>query len=250
MLLLDLGYAPPSEVLAFNELAAAVDAVTDLLAALRSANATDDNVQTIQHLATFVIESGRAIKTLNDFSANIQANFAGSQLLTETDIVAELPGKLVDYLIVKFLEDYHPTVFGVLLVAGVVDLDDIEDAPSPFHVPYRKRWINWDQLPNLLADPVGTIKANFDGGDELLYERFLYLLREFGPGPWHAAELQLAETEHAARDESRHGPLCHRCDGGTADAVLPDHCRPHARSRLRRVPDGESGGWHVHRPRA
>ncbi len=181
-LLRDLGYAPPSEVLAFNELMAAVDAVTDLVAALRSAIATDDKEETIKQLLKFVVEAGRAVKDLNDFSAKIQANFAGSPLLTLTDIVAELPAKLVDYLIVKFLEDYHPTVFGGLLVAGVVDLEDIDDAPTPFHVAYRKRSVNWNQIPDLFTDPLGTIKANFDGGDELLYERFLWLLRELGLG--------------------------------------------------------------------
>ena len=182
ILLRDLGYAPPSEVLAFSELTAALDAVTGLVAALRTAIATEDDEETLKHLLTFVVETGRAVTSLNDFSGKIEANFAGSPLLTETDIVSALPGKLVDYLIVKFLEDYHPAVFGALLVTGVVDLDDIDDAPSPFHVPYRKRWINWDKIPDLLTDPLGTIKSNFDGGDELVYERFLYLLRELGLG--------------------------------------------------------------------
>jgi hypothetical protein len=182
LLLRDLGYAPPSEVLAFNELMAAINAVNDLIRALKTLIAADDREEMFKQLAKFVVEAGRAIKDLNDFSAKIQANFAGSPLLTLTDIVAALPRKLVDYLIVKFLEDYHPTLFGGLLVAGVVDLEDIDDEPTPFHVAYRKRSVIWDQIPKLLSDPLGTIKANFDGGDELLYERFLYLLRELGLG--------------------------------------------------------------------
>lgn len=118
-LLLELGYAPPSEVLAFRELGAMAEAVAELVDALRAAIATDDREETLKQLLQFAVKAGAAIKALNDFHTKIQNNFAGSPLLVVTDIVAAIPGKLVDYLVVEFLEDYHPTVlwfFGVLAV--------------------------------------------------------------------------------------------------------------------------------------
>jgi hypothetical protein len=181
-LLRELGYAPPSEVLAFGELAAAVNAVSELIDAIRAAVASDDRDALFKHLLEFVVEAGRAVKGLNSFQAKIQTNFAGSPFLAVTDILATIPTRLIDYLLVKYLEDYRPTVFAALLLVGVVDLEDIDDAPTPFVVPYRKRTVNWNQLGDLFTDPLKALKDNFDGGDELLYERVLYLMRELGLG--------------------------------------------------------------------
>jgi hypothetical protein len=179
-LLRELGYAPPSQVLAFRELSATIDAVTDLTAAVRDAVAADDTEETVKQILLFVVKAGAALKGLNDFANKIQANFAGTQFLAVTDILATIPGKLVDYLVVKFLEDYHPVVFASLLVAGVVDLEDVDDAPTPFNVPYRKRTISWDGIGALFTDPIKAAKDNVEGGDELLYDRLLYLIQQLG----------------------------------------------------------------------
>ena len=181
-LLRDLGYAPPSQVLAFKELSGVVSAVTGLLETVRDAIDEDDNDKLLQQLAQLIPETGRAIQAINTFNEKIQSNFAGSPFLTETDILTAIPGKLTEYLIVRYLEDYHPTLFAALLVGGVVELEDIEETPTPFHVEYRKRSVNWSGLANLLSDPVGSLKANLEGGDELLYDRLLYLLYQLGLG--------------------------------------------------------------------
>lgn len=179
-LLRELGYAPPSQVLAFQELSSIVNAVSSVIESVRAAIDANDQDEIIKHLISMLPEVGRAVQAINDFQAKIQSNFAGSPFLTLTDILTAIPGKLTEYLIVRYLEDYHPTVFAALLIGGAIDIEDIEDAPTPFHVPYRKRTINWNGLPSLLSDPIGSIKANLDGGDELLYDRLLYLLKQLG----------------------------------------------------------------------
>jgi hypothetical protein len=179
-LLRDLGYAPPSQVLAFGELSGVANAVAGAIGGLRAAIDADDQDELIKQLAGLVPEVGRAVQALNGFQANIQRNFAGSPLLVQTDILAAIPGKLTEYLIVRFLEDYHPTLFAALLVGGVIDLEDVEETPTLFHLPYRRRSVNWSQLPTLVSDPGGSLKANLDGGDELLYDRLLYLLKQLG----------------------------------------------------------------------
>jgi len=179
-LLRELGYAPPSQVLAFQELGGVVSAMAGLIEGVRGAIDDEDEDQLLVQLARLIPEVGRTVQAINGFQARIQSNFAGSPFLTQTDILAEIPGRLTEYLIVRYLEDYRPTLFAALLVGGVVDLEDVEDAPTPFHVPYRKRTVNWNGLSALLSDPVASVKSNLDGGDELLYDRLLYLLHRVG----------------------------------------------------------------------
>ena len=181
-LLRELGYAPPSQVLAFGELSVVTSAVADLMGGLRDAIDADDEGKLLQLLARLLPEVGRVAQAINAFHTKIQENFSGSPFLTQTDILAAIPGKLTDYLIVKYLEDYLPTVFAALLLGGVVDLEDIEDAPAHFRATHRKRSVNWDQLLPLLSDPIDRLKANLEGGDELLYDRLLYLLNQLGLG--------------------------------------------------------------------
>ena len=179
-LLRELGYAPPSQVLAFGELSGVANAVADLIDGLRDAIDADDQDGLVQQLVRLLPEVGQVVQAINGFHSKIQQNFPDSPFLTQTDILAAIPRKLTDYLIVKYLEDYRPTVFAALLVGGVIDLEDIEDAPTPFHTPYLQRSVNWVHLPQLLSDPVGSLKGNLDGGDELLYDRLLFLLYRLG----------------------------------------------------------------------
>jgi hypothetical protein len=179
-LLRELGYAPPSQVLAFHELSGVAQAVSALIAGLRDAIDTEDQGELLNQLVRLIPEVGRAVQAINAFHNKIQGNFAGSPFLTQTDILAVIPEKLADYLIVKYLEDYRPTVFAALLVAGVIDLEDVEDTPTPFHVPYRRRSVDWDQIPAIFSDPLGSLKANLNDADEFLYDRLLYLLKQLG----------------------------------------------------------------------
>src|SRR6266536_3185931 len=114
-LLVELGYAPPSQVLAFSELGAVVNAVVILIDAVRTAADTDDTDELLKQLASLIPQVTQAIKAINTFQTKIQQNFAGSPFLTETDILTEIPRKLAEYLIVVYLENYHPTVFAILL---------------------------------------------------------------------------------------------------------------------------------------
>src|SRR5574339_714217 len=77
-LLRDLGYAPPSQVLAFQELNGAINAIIGLIESLRSTMEGDDNEQLLQQFAQLIPEVGRAIQAINSFHQKIQTNFAGS----------------------------------------------------------------------------------------------------------------------------------------------------------------------------
>lgn len=177
-LLRALGYAPPSEVLAFKEFDAVVGSTIGVIDSLDQAIDSENTAGVAPALLQLVVALGGLIKGVNVFQTKIQSNFAGSPLLTQTDILAAIPRKLADYLIVRWLEDTHPTLNSAFQLAGVVKIEDVSDTPTPFHVPYRKREIDWDKLPDLLTNPVASLKANVVSGDELLYGHLITLIDE------------------------------------------------------------------------
>jgi hypothetical protein len=179
-LIRELGYAPPSQLLAFNELNDITTAVSSLCESLRSALNSDNKSEFLIKLVEIMPEIGRAVRAINDFHNKIQQNFAGSDFLLQTDILTSIPAKLMEYLVVKYLEDYQPVLFATLLIVGVIEIEDVEDVATIYNIPYRKRAINWDGLSSFLSDPIGRVKANLDGGDEFLYDRLLYLLFQMG----------------------------------------------------------------------
>jgi hypothetical protein len=204
-LLRDLGYAPPSQVLAFDELGPVAQSLIDLINSIEDAVESEDADAIIGALIDLGRATGELLRALNSFHTKIQQNFSGSNFLTQTDILAALPRKLGDYLIARFLANHHSTLYAGMAMAGIVDVEKIEDAPTSFNVPYLKRVVNWDKVPALLTDPVGTLKANIAGADELLFNRFIFLLGELGvalglPAGYASPEEGLLETFNQGAD--------------------------------------------------
>jgi hypothetical protein len=176
-LLVELGYIAPADVTALEELGGGVGMVTGAIDTLLEALDAEDEEGALVALAELVVGLGRVFAGLDGVLTRLQADFAGSGLLTDTDILTELPRKLADHLVVRLLEDHYPTLFAALLLIGVVDVEDIDDLPTEFHAEYRRRRVDWEGIPDLLSDPIGSLKANLRDGDEFLYERLLFFLR-------------------------------------------------------------------------
>jgi Family of unknown function (DUF6603) len=181
-ILVELGYLPPADVTAFNKLSPAVDKIGDLVDTLEEAVESQDNDALLEALLGLVAVAGELFVGINDFSNAIQANFAGTALLTDTDILATIVRKLADYLVVRFLEDNCKAVYAGLLLAGVIDIEEISTAPTASHTPYVKRTVNWEKLPDLLSDPLATVKSSLLDGNSIRYQRLIYFLYILGVG--------------------------------------------------------------------
>ena len=177
-LLAELGYLTPSDITALEELGGGIGMVAGGIEALMAAIDAEDEEAALAALAELLVGLGRVFAGANTVGTRLQAEFAGSGLLTDTDILTELPRRLTDHLIVRLLEDHHPTVFAALLLVGVVDIEDIDETPTAFHAPYRRRTVRWEEIPDLLSDPIGALKANLREQDEFLFERLAFFLYE------------------------------------------------------------------------
>src|SRR5436305_1996932 len=147
-LLEDLGYISDTQVTAFTELGGGVDMIVDAIGALVDAIEADDEDAALLALGELLLGVGRVFAVIKDFAAKIQANFAGSDILTQTDIIAEIPRKLADYLVVKLVEDHYPKTFASLMLLGAIEIEQVDDTPTSFHAQYLKRVVNWEEIPD------------------------------------------------------------------------------------------------------
>src|SRR5690349_6098741 len=135
-LLAELGYIAPSTVTAFEKLTPTLDALEQILQTIDnvSEDANDDDVSnavlsTLDSLNTI-------INGLNGIGAAIQTDFAGSPILTQTDIVADVSRKLFDYLIAQLIETYYTTLNAALNLFGIIETETIDEPQSDFDAVY------------------------------------------------------------------------------------------------------------------
>jgi hypothetical protein len=74
-------------------------------------------------------------------------------------------GELLAQLIARYVEATRPGILALLLLAGVVDEEDIPTGGVPGRVPYVRRTLNWDRLGTMLSDPGKLAKDLYGWGD-------------------------------------------------------------------------------------
>lgn len=95
------------------------------------------------------------------------------------DFWSEFPGELAEELLIDYLESYHPPIFGILTLLGIIE-ENLEDVSATTgRVNYIKKTVQWQRLPHLInpqklfEDVYGWNTSQFK------YDIFLERLRKF-----------------------------------------------------------------------
>lgn len=181
VLLNELGYAPPTEVTAFDGLANFLERLIDVIDSLDTeidASGEDADIDSL--LVQLFAEITAAIAAVSAFDDNIQSDFAGTNFLTDTNILDEIPLKLLDYLFVDFLEKNLATTHAFFLIFGVVEEEFVEETPNEFLIPYTQKTVHWDRITDLFTDPVGALESTFITDDEIQFQKFIHFFNQIG----------------------------------------------------------------------
>lgn len=179
-LLVQLGYKPPGPVTAFADLRGTIAAIDSLVAAIEELP-EDPDAEAISGVALRTLPAIAAIIVeVNRFSTSIQSNFAGSPILTQTDIASAISQKLLDYLVVRLLENYYRTAGTTLAMLGFIEAEQVDLSASPFEAAYLRRTVRWDRLTKLFSSPIELLRDNLTSGDEVLVFRILQFLGQLG----------------------------------------------------------------------
>lgn len=92
----------------------------------------------------------------NELNLNLGTEFTNS-------LENKLPGKILDYVVIQYLEDEHPKLFGLMVLLGIFEIEYVEPSDT-IEVGYIKREIHWNLLSTLFSDPKYLISSTYGWG--------------------------------------------------------------------------------------
>ena len=153
-----------------------IDGLDDLQTAIEA----EDDTEVAIAIAALLTNLGRFFAAIDTAADAMNAAYSGTTFATATNLAVDLPRRLVDYVIVRFLEDEHPTLHATLLLLGIVTSEDIVTASTPFSAPYRKRVVHWELFQTAFSDPRAALDSVIWTGNSLRYLPLLSALGHLG----------------------------------------------------------------------
>ena len=179
-LLKDMGYQAPSRIAFLNDFSPLLGALLEV------ANEADDLVRSradVDSLALFrsLIDAIQGvIKLIRDIGSTLQVSFP-ADFLAATDIAAQFPRQLADYLLVRMIERQFPVLHSSLVLTGIIDEREVTTVATPFNMPYKKRVIRWEKLGDYVDSPLPSIQEAYGWNtDSFEYDRLIGNIHRFG----------------------------------------------------------------------
>ncbi len=203
-LLADLGLQFPPELEAANgfvqslTVAASSAARLGPLSTQLSTAIENDDVPGLLSASTQFVDVIRALlPALDNIGTQLQSlsgSLPGLNAAEVNAFAADLPGRLFDYVIVTYLEGYHPTLLGFLALVGLLEVTTIPPDPvSPAKTGHTERKLRFDRLGDFLNSPETVFGEIYQWGDPAfdglaLLERLRLLLSSISlPAAFHVA---------------------------------------------------------------
>jgi Family of unknown function (DUF6603) len=113
-------------------------------------------------------------------------NLTGQVPFNIIEFWTEFPRELLDDLIIKYIQRYHPIISGVLLFLGIIDENLRVMTDVQGRINYTRRIVRWNLLKDIL-DPIALIRQTYGWGSDqlnynLLLNRLQYFLNSVGFG--------------------------------------------------------------------
>lgn len=172
----ELGLQLPPELDAQAELvdacagaAAGAARLAELVPELLAAIDAEDVAETVRLGAEILAVVGTLIPDLRAVATalgRLGGALPGVDPASLAAFAGELAGRLVEYLVVNYLDAYHPVLLRVLALVGVVELIREPGVPAdPTQPPHTVCRLRADRLGQLLSDPEGMLRDRYGWGD-------------------------------------------------------------------------------------
>jgi hypothetical protein len=153
---------------ALNAGAGAAGALPGTLTQLSTAIDTDDENGIITAGGLLVGEIGTLIAALEQIGTELH-NVSGSLGMNQAEVdtfARDLPGNLLSYLLISYLESIQRGVVGVGNLLGVIDyLPNPGVNGDPTHPPFVTRKLQFSKLGDLFTKPDQLLKSLYQWGD-------------------------------------------------------------------------------------
>jgi len=173
-LLTDLGLSLPPTLLndtgfsaAASTGAAAAGTLPDIISALATAIEADDGAAAVE-AAVKLIEAGvKLVQSFSTIADKLQAaNLPGVDPGVLAAFAAKLPERLLDYVVVSYLESFHPVIASSGEFLGIIDRAPQPGVPGdPTQPPHIARSLELSRFVDLVNSPADYAKTLYGWGD-------------------------------------------------------------------------------------
>ncbi len=156
----DLGFDVP-QGFALNEVGDAIGATLTLLEPYL--HATDREPLSLEELANIATAVGQIILAVSRVDQTVR-NDLPANYVTSSGIADRLPRRLLDWLVVKQLEERWPVLERGAVLLGVLERHQRDADPAVFQTAFTEVVVHWDRLLQLIIDPTVGIRQVYRWG--------------------------------------------------------------------------------------
>lgn len=179
-LLLELGYIPPQQLSFIEGFAGSVERLLDIIEDIKK---LPDN-PSVNEISAIVAEVAALLpdlfKQISELENNLKTLFSGQPFITDTDALTQLPLNLLNYLLVKFIEENAPILFSTLKLFKVIVVTHVEIPNHELKFPYQKYEIDWSKFVELFNNPKNLFLASLRSGTDYFFKEWIEALQELG----------------------------------------------------------------------
>lgn len=176
-LLSAVGVRLPTSVASHGQVVAAVTAAIARAAALAPKVAdlglaidADDEAQIIAAGLAVLDESAKVLSAVRDMgqalqTATVAAPLSAAERAALQGLIANVARRLVDFLVIEYLESKALQVVQSLTLLGIIDrVFEPGDPANPMAPPFERRELRIDRLGDLLSDPAKYVRDTYKFG--------------------------------------------------------------------------------------
>ena len=175
-LLSDLGYALPGDLQTMPHVAGVsslADHLDDLDELVRSNVIDEQHLDTISAaIATDILD---VVFGLGAVETSIRNHFSNVPNFSSASRLNELPRRLIDHLVIKYLEEQYPTVHAILETLGFLESFPVEEDATTFQSAHMANVVYWERLKDIITNPSHAFSSAYSTGvnfrTSLLLER-------------------------------------------------------------------------------
>jgi len=212
-LLTELGLTLPPQLLADQGFltaiqggAASASTLPGIIADLAAAIEADDAAAAVTAAGKLIDTGTSIVSSFGKIADGLQAAAAGLPGIDQalvTAFAAELPARLLGYMVISFLESFHPIVASTAALAGIIERTPMPGVSGdPAQPPYVRRTLDLSRAAGFLQSPGDLFHSlyawgdpGFDGSDLLLRLRDL-LAAAGAPAGFDPATATIPATLH------------------------------------------------------
>jgi hypothetical protein len=180
-----LGYKTPTAIdAAFSDLKTEL---TDFIADINKIsddlnNSSVDEMALIEDIIALTVTTAQIINTIKNAADKIETELQTYQdYLNNSGIKDNIAERILDYVLIFYLADNHPRIYGVLTLLGIIEISmQNETEYNPAFYLYEMKW---GRMEKLFTDPVKCFEEAYGWGTpDIQFDKLFNALRTFIQG--------------------------------------------------------------------